>query len=100
EVAADPAPLLRAVGGDDLRAKGLAELDSRGADPARATVDQKRFPGRKAGAHEYVAPHGKERFRQAAGIEQTHALRKRQAVLRVDGAILGVTAAVRKRGHR
>ena len=89
-----------AHGGEHRGAERLGELDRRRADAARAAMDQHALAGLELAALEEVVPDGEVVLRQRRGVQHVEALRRRQALRRRHGAVLGVGAARRQRAHR
>ena len=97
EVPAGGAFRLRPRGGQHLAAPCLGELDRGDADAAGTALDQERLARLQMHPVEHVGPHGAERLGQAAGIDQVHALRDRQALHRRHRGVFAVSVANHQR---
>ncbi len=80
-------------------AERLGELDRRRADAARTAMDQHALAGLELAALEEIVPHGEIVLRQRRRAQHVEALRRRQALRRGHGAVLGIGAARRQRAH-
>ena len=78
-------------------AERARELNRRGADAARAAVDQDALARLQAAAVEQVGPHGEERFGNRGRVPFRDALGRAQALDDGDDAVLRVAAAAHQR---
>ena len=96
---AGPALLVGAGRGEHLGAECPRQLNRRGADPARAAVDQETFARTQPAAVEDVRPHGEERLGNRRGLDQAQRSGNRQALHGRHGAELGIAASRGEGAH-
>ena len=97
ELHAGGALLGRAGRGQDARSESTRELDGRGADSARAAMDQQDLAGAQRAALEDVGPDREEGLGQRRRLYRVEAARDREALDRGNHAIFRVAAAAHKR---
>src|SRR3546814_9071613 len=81
----------------DAGAEHAPKLDRRGADAARAAMDQKRFAAFQGGAFENIGPDGEEGFRQGCRLDGAETFGDGQGMALMSDAIGRIANAADQR---